>query len=75
MARKLCDMTEPELKQYMQLLGEATSAVVPAGTLFVLLVFDEPGLVQYVSSADRSDIIKAMRECADRLEAREDVPR
>lgn len=81
MAKRLADMTEPELQKYFQLLGSATESVLPPGpsrhdkALFVLLVFDDPGVAQYVSNAERSDIIKALRETADRLEHREDIPR
>ena len=74
MSRLLRDMTEPELKKYMTLLAQATTSVLPQGSLFVLLVFDDPGLAQYVSNGNRQDIIKAMKETADRLESGEDVP-
>jgi hypothetical protein len=79
--RFLRDMTEPELREYFNLLAAAIEETLPGGSskkgraLFVLLVFDEPGLAQYVSNAERQDIIKAMRETADRLEAKQDIPR
>lgn len=79
--RRLRDMTEPELRQYMQKLAAATESVMPGGpsaegrSLFVLLVFDEPGLAQYVSNCSRENMVQALRECADRLESREDIPR
>jgi hypothetical protein len=79
--RFLRDMTEPELREYFNLLAAAIEETLPGGSskkgraLFVLLVFDEPGLAQYVSNAERRDIIKAMRETADRLEAKQDIPR
>lgn len=43
-------------------------------TGFVLLTFgfDAPGIANYVSNAERSDMITAMRECADRLEKKQD---
>ena len=81
MPKQRRDMTEPELQAYFQLLGEATESVLPPGpsrhdkALFVLVVFDDPGLAQYVSNAEREDVIKALREMADRLERRQDVPR
>jgi hypothetical protein len=81
MARRLRDMTEPELRHYMELVAAATESVMPEGpgrngkALFVLLVFDDPGLVQYVANCDRADVIQALRETADRLESREDIPR
>jgi hypothetical protein len=79
--RSLRDMTEPELRNYFNHLAQAVEDILPAGpskkgrALFALLVFDDPGLAQYVSNAERKDVIKAMRECADRLEAKEDIPR
>jgi hypothetical protein len=43
---------------------------------FVLLVFqfDAVGLANYISNAQRPDMIKSLRETADRLEAWEDIP-
>jgi len=78
---RLLDMTEPELREYLHLLASATESVLPDGpsrsghALFVLLVFDDPQLAQYVSNCDRSTMVKALRECADRLESREDIER
>lgn len=43
---------------------------------FALIVFEfhNPGIGNYVSNAERSGMIKALRETADRLEANEDIP-
>lgn len=77
--KKLIDMTGPEIEEYMRLLAASTEAVLPAGpsksgrALFVLLVFDDPGLAQYVSNCSRENMVKALRECADRLERRETI--
>lgn len=68
-------MDEPELKRYFNSLARATKALLPPGTLFTLLVFDETMICQYVSNAERGPMIRVLRETADRLEAREDVPR
>lgn len=59
MPKRLSDMTEPELRE----------------GLFVLVAFDDPGLAQYISNCDRDNMVRSLRECADRLEAREDVTR
>jgi hypothetical protein len=76
MARLLRDMNEPEMRHYFNLVGRATESILPEDARkFVLLVFDDPGLGQYVGNCERSDIIKALRETADRLEAKEDIPR
>lgn len=43
---------------------------------WALLVFDfnQPGIANYVSNANREDMIKMLRETADRLENNEDIP-
>lgn len=75
MARLLKDMTEPELKQYMNLLAQATESVLPEGSVFILVVFDEPALAQYISNGTRAQMIEAIQATADRLRSREDIPR
>lgn len=76
---RLEDMTEQELSE---LLGKMARAIVETARLndvekplFVLLVFNDPKVAQYVANGTRADIIKAMREAAERLENRQDVPR
>jgi hypothetical protein len=71
----LRDMTEPELRIQMADIANAIKARLPVGELFALIVFSDDQIGQYASNANRSDIIKSMREFADVLEAREDVPR
>ena len=79
--KKLEYMTEPELREYFRELAIATESALPPGPsrqgkcLFVLLVCDESNIAQYVSNAQRSDIIKFLRETADRLSLREDIAR
>lgn len=75
MSKQLKNMTEPELRTYCNLLAKATASVLPDGAMFMLLLFDESCIAQYVSNANRADMIKAMRETADRLESKEDIPR
>jgi hypothetical protein len=43
---------------------------------FALIVFDfgAAGLANYVSNASRETMIQALRETADRLEGRQDIP-
>lgn len=43
---------------------------------FALIVFDfnQPGISNYISNAKRADMIKSLRETADRLEKRQDLP-
>jgi hypothetical protein len=70
--QNLRDMTEPELRAFLNSLGRATEDMLPGGpsgngrALFVLVVFDDPGRGRHVSNANRADYIKAMRTTADR---------
>ncbi len=79
--KRLEDMTEGELSEVMIRAARAVEVALPPGSgpsgrsMFVLLVFDDPAVGQYISSCQRSDMIKAMRETANRLERKEDVPR
>lgn len=68
-------MTEPELSRLMNQAADAVKAVLPRKTLFVVLVFDDPGLGQYISNCDRSTMVACLRETADRLERRETIDR
>jgi hypothetical protein len=80
--RRLIDMTELQLRNCMTRVARAVEHELPPGcgprgkALFVVLAFeDDPGIAQYVRNCQRSDIIKALRETADRLEQRQDVTR
>lgn len=64
---RLEHMTEPELRDVMQNLAKVLSAQLKNRTsvevpLFVLLVFDDPALVHYVSSCERGTVKEAMTE-------------
>lgn len=73
------------MKGYFQRLASLIESVLPAEgspgsgrngrALFMLVVFDDPGVAQYVSNCDRQNMVKAMRETADRLEQRETIDR
>lgn len=75
--KSLDDMTEPELHELFTACARTLTALLPPGTGFVLLAspFGRSGIAQYVGNGRREDCIKWMRETADRLESREDVPR
>jgi hypothetical protein len=79
MNKLLRDMTEPELAELMQALGNQITAVCAILEIekpsFALLLFNDPAIAQYLANCKRADVIKAMRECADRLERNEDLPR
>ena len=87
--KKLVDMTEPELKLLMMLCARTVENFLTMATMivdahdgprttppqFVLLVFDDPKVAQYISSCQREDVIVALHEAANRLEAGEDIQR
>jgi len=77
--KRLEDMDEPELRDLctklalgLEYLCEKLGVEKPH---FALLLFNDPKIAQYVCNCQRSDVIKAMRACADRLAKKEDVPR
>lgn len=44
------------------------------GFIFLTFQFNAPGIANYVANAERATIIKALRETADRLEQKQDIP-
>lgn len=79
--KTLRDMTEGELRLLMDACAKAINSKLAAHLdpnakpMFALLVFDDPEVAQYISSCERSCMIEALRETADRLESRSDVTR
>lgn len=75
--KKLEDMTEPELRELTTRILKGVEAKLPSNTGLCVLFwpFGEHKVAQYGSNSRRKDMILALRECADRLEKREDVPR
>lgn len=75
----LRDMTEPEIRDLMTGLAQGIQSKcmdqLEGRPLFVLLLFNDPEVAQYIANCQRSDCIKALRECADRLERKETVER
>jgi hypothetical protein len=75
------DMTEPELGELLRSCAKAVNTALSARIqsqhkpMFALLVFNDPEVAQYISSCERADMIRALRECADRLERRQTVER
>jgi hypothetical protein len=72
-------MTEAELAELMTTCGkqlEVVCAVLGAEKpRFVLLLFNDPSVAQYISNCERQDVIKALREAADRFERQQVIPR
>ena len=70
------DMTEPELKVFINGLCRSMKSRLPSdATGFVLLIFGDDGIAQYAASIDRKSGIAAIREFADRLDRGDTVPR
>jgi hypothetical protein len=75
--KSLDEMTEPELRRTMNQAADLVKMALPAGTGFLILAapFGPGGIAQYIGNGQRADFVRWMRETADRLESREDVPR
>lgn len=56
--------------ELMKEMGIAIEDSIPRGFGYALLVFPfrVPGITNYISNAKRADMIKELREAADRLE-------
>lgn len=74
MPKRLSEMTEAELTLLLQALGETVGACIPKGTAFLVLLFEDKQ-AQYVSNAARGDVARALRHCAEKLEAQQEAPR
>lgn len=72
-------MTEPELHELMKRLAEgvereAAGFGLEEKPLFVLLLFNDARIAQYVCNCERATMIEALREAATRIEAGQDCP-
>ena len=67
--KRLAEMTGPEVRSLLNSVAKATRPLLPPGTAFVVVAFDEPGEARHVGNAGRPDAIRALRGLADRLEA------
>jgi hypothetical protein len=58
----------------MQKMAEQVIKLLPKDFGCTILVFpyQRPEVANYISTANREDMIKHLRECADRLEQKED---
>lgn len=76
--KQLEDMTEPELKALTRRICNAVKERLPKQEVgFVVLYYPvgTHGVWQYGSNCSRADMIKALRDTADILERKQDVPR
>jgi hypothetical protein len=67
-SEEILEILAGAIQQYFKDMGIDTG--------FALLTFDfgGPGTGNYVSNADRGDMILALRETADKLERNQDIP-
>lgn len=74
--KSLDDMTEPELRDMFNRVGRRVKSELPPETGFVVLAapFGQ-GIAQYVSNVHHKDAAKWMRECLQRWESGDYVPR
>lgn len=70
---------EQELNEITKLLGKSLGEELgdlttgpPLGFMLMVFDFGEGGFLSYVSNAQRADMVKVLREQADRLEAKMD---
>ena len=62
------------LEQCVQPICRAVDYVTPDRTGFAVLLFDFDGPeITYGANAERADMIRALRECADTLEQQQDT--
>jgi hypothetical protein len=68
--------TRESMEKICRDIGQLIGSAMPEGWGFSLLVFEfggPGGNASYISNARRVDMIKALREQADRLERHEDI--
>jgi uncharacterized protein with PhoU and TrkA domain len=70
---RLVNMTEPEIRDLLIEIADYIENCTDS--LFMVVVFDDPGVAQYVSNANRKDCIKAMEETAKRFRNNETIER
>lgn len=60
----------------MRTLISACKSVLPEGWGITILTYEQnkPGIANYISDSERADMIKMLRETADRLENKQDFP-
>ena len=78
MSKRIDELTDSERRHLGAILGgviEAACAALELQCRFALVLLDGPGQAgQYVGNGDRGDAVRAMRSCANMMEAGEDVP-
>lgn len=76
--KRLADMTNEEAQEECKSVGESVDVVLGPCKMFILMYMDKDGeggtVGNYVSSCERANIPKALREFADVLERGLDGP-
>lgn len=64
-----------EVRTRLNALGDVISKEIFPGLGFMLIVFEfhKSGISNYISNAERADMVKALRETADRLAGAQDI--
>ena len=64
-----------KVRNSLNALGHVISKEIFPGLGFMLIVFEfnKPGISNYISNAERTDMVKALRETADRLAGAQDI--
>lgn len=67
------------LEKAMQAIAGAVEdtfneTIGPMGYALIVFELGRPGFGNYISNAQRADMIKALRKTADRLEKNQDIP-
>jgi len=77
--KKLEFMNEVELRSLCnRVAAKVEEACMIEGVerpLFTVLLWNDPRVAQYVSNAQRPDVVQALRETVERFERQEDVTR
>jgi hypothetical protein len=66
--KRLAQMADAELRQFMIFLGGAVGDMIPEDASFVLVVGDDRGKANYASDLDRSEAVRVLRQLADQIE-------
>ena len=76
MAKKMCDMTEPELGEHLSNQLRFIKSCQTEDTIgSMLIIFGNDGITQYGATIDPETAPEALRELADRIEFRQTVKR
>ena len=71
----MASLSDDETVALMEGIARGITALLPDGTHFVVLVAGDDKRCNYISNVMREDVIKFMRETADRLQYKMDQPR